>query len=220
VRVTEGDLRLHVRKQLPGERFLVELPDGEVEVRGTTFEVTVREGKTTRVHVDEGVVSVRVHGVFTLSAGETWNAPSDAPSPRVATEPASRDEAAVTATRGSSPVAAAPAPEARPSHSRAGHEAVADAAVSRPADAAADAEFVEYERAIDAYRLGRFEQSASLMRAFQVRRRPCCARRLARRSQGALRDRRRARLVRRDAPPRAMMSRFSARDEGFVSSSP
>lgn len=56
VELDNGALRVHVRHQVPGERFLVVLPDGELEVRGTTFEVFVEGGATTRVHVDEGVV--------------------------------------------------------------------------------------------------------------------------------------------------------------------
>jgi len=72
----DGVLRLHVRPQVVGERFLVMLPDGELEVRGTTFEVSVEEGATTRVHVDEGVVDVRLRGrePRRLGAGETWSA--------------------------------------------------------------------------------------------------------------------------------------------------
>jgi len=70
----DGALRVHVRSQVAGERFLVMLPDGELEVRGTTFEVSVEHGATTRVHVEEGEVEVRLHGQETrrLTTGETW----------------------------------------------------------------------------------------------------------------------------------------------------
>jgi TolA-binding protein/anti-sigma factor RsiW len=78
VRLEDGTLKIHVRHQASGERFLVELPDGELEVRGTTFEVTVRAFKTERVSVDEGVVAVRVKAAGAereLRAGEAWDAP-------------------------------------------------------------------------------------------------------------------------------------------------
>ena len=79
----DGVLQLHVRPQAAGERFVVMVPDGELEVRGTTFEVSVAQGATTRVHVDEGVVEVRLQGRDTrrLEAGETWSATTGPASP-------------------------------------------------------------------------------------------------------------------------------------------
>jgi ferric-dicitrate binding protein FerR (iron transport regulator) len=69
-----GWVRIHVRPQREEERFLVALPDGELEVRGTTFDVTVEEGATTSVHVDEGVVELRLASQTParLAAGDTW----------------------------------------------------------------------------------------------------------------------------------------------------
>jgi TolA-binding protein len=78
VRIEDGAVRVHVRRQAEAERFLVVLPDGEIEVRGTTFDVTVEHGATTRVHVDEGVVELRIRGRGTtrLTADEAWNVPA------------------------------------------------------------------------------------------------------------------------------------------------
>ena len=85
VTLAQGTVTLHVRHQLPGNRFLVVVPDGEIEVRGTTFEVTVGNHKTSRVHVDDGTVFVRVGSdSVVLSAGDTW--PRAEPGP-VAPEP-------------------------------------------------------------------------------------------------------------------------------------
>jgi len=84
----DGVLRMHVRPQVLGERFLVTVPDGELEVRGTTFEVHVERGATTRVHVDEGVVEARLrgHAPRRLGAGDTWSvAASVANTPSVRT---------------------------------------------------------------------------------------------------------------------------------------
>jgi hypothetical protein len=84
VRLEAGSLSIHVRPQLPGERFVVVLPDGDLEVRGTTFDVTVKGDKTAEIHVAEGVVELRIDGypVRRLEAGGAWPAsatPSKAP---------------------------------------------------------------------------------------------------------------------------------------------
>jgi len=106
VALTGGSVRVHVRPQQDGERFLVSLPDGEIEVRGTTFDVSVAAGATARVHVDEGVVDLRLAGrdEVHLTAGDTWTA---APSQPVALKPqAARVQ---PATSVAAPVLAAPA---------------------------------------------------------------------------------------------------------------
>jgi hypothetical protein len=74
VYLTAGALRVHVRPQQRGERFLVELPDGQLEVRGTTFQVVVTDGATSYVHVDEGVVELRLRGseARLLGVGDSW----------------------------------------------------------------------------------------------------------------------------------------------------
>jgi TolA-binding protein len=75
-------LNLHVRHQRPSEHFFVDLPDGQIEVRGTTFRVEAHRGMTTRIDVTEGVVSVRLRGAdeIWIIAGESWTRP-DAPAP-------------------------------------------------------------------------------------------------------------------------------------------
>ncbi len=91
VRLDEGTLSVHVRPQLVYERFLVSVPDGEIEVRGTTFDVTVEGGKTTGVQVADGVVELRLAGwaVRRIGAGEAWpekaapDVEPQAPLPRV-----------------------------------------------------------------------------------------------------------------------------------------
>jgi hypothetical protein len=75
VRLEAGSLSIHVRHQQPGERFLVVLPDGDLEVRGTTFDVAVKDDRTRAVHVTEGVVELRIAGlpVRRLEAGGSWS---------------------------------------------------------------------------------------------------------------------------------------------------
>jgi TolA-binding protein len=115
----DGTIRVHVRPQQPGERFLVVLPDGEIEVRGTTFDVRVTRGATTLVHVDEGIVDLRLrgHDSVSLGVGATWSAapPTEAPQPEPTPAPA---------TQGSRPAMARPA---IPASSVDGAQAYADA---------------------------------------------------------------------------------------------
>jgi TolA-binding protein len=114
VDLENGTAFLEVRKQRPDEHFFVELPDGEIEVRGTKFEVTVEEHRTIQIHVVEGVVAfIRPNGdEVVLHANETWRrkepvAVASAPRPvappiahRVEEDHAPRDyEAAMAAYR-------------------------------------------------------------------------------------------------------------------------
>ena len=75
-----GSLKADVAKLAPDERFVVETADTEVEVRGTSFRVSVvpldatcGDGTTTRVAVYEGMVAVRRNGREEIvSKGEEW----------------------------------------------------------------------------------------------------------------------------------------------------
>jgi len=82
LRLDHGSLDLHVAKLGAGQRFLVQTPDAEVEVRGTVFTVQVvapdpacGAGTVTRVAVTEGVVAVRHEGEESrVPAGQAWPA--------------------------------------------------------------------------------------------------------------------------------------------------
>jgi len=75
-----GSVRAQVAKLADRARFIVNTPDAEVEVRGTSFRVAIVEadprcegGTVTRVSVDEGVVSVRHAGNEAhVAAGQRW----------------------------------------------------------------------------------------------------------------------------------------------------
>jgi hypothetical protein len=75
-----GSLRADVAKLAPSERFLVRTADSEVEVRGTSFRVSVvlpdpecGERTTTHVKVYEGIVVVRRNGhEESVEKGEEW----------------------------------------------------------------------------------------------------------------------------------------------------
>jgi TolA-binding protein len=116
-----GTLRVHVRAQRPGERFLVVLPDGELEVRGTTFEVSVVNQATASVRVDEGTVELRLRGrpAQRIGAGSDWTAPASLDG---------REPPPVTAAPSASPVVSARlARSERPRASDDGAPAYADA---------------------------------------------------------------------------------------------
>ncbi len=80
LRLNAGWIDLHVAKLASGQRFLVDTPDSEVEVRGTRFRVSVSlrdascgNGTATRVSVTEGRVVVRHASVeSSVVAGEQW----------------------------------------------------------------------------------------------------------------------------------------------------
>jgi ferric-dicitrate binding protein FerR (iron transport regulator) len=104
-----GMAAFHVEHVKPGARFLVAVPDGEVEVRGTRFVVDVADGHTRSIVVTEGAVAVRVAGFEgLLRAGERW--------PKVDTMPAATVAATSTSTSTSTSASAstsAPAAAAR-----------------------------------------------------------------------------------------------------------
>jgi TolA-binding protein len=168
--LTRGSLWLRVRHQTPSERVLVVVPDGEIEVRGTTFDVRVDDqSRTARVHVDDGVVSVRIgHDEATVRAGETW--PPRKPAgldraPVVSLAPTS--SSAVVAPNGRQPeppdTSSIQSPRSPPwRQSAASHVSPGPSADPDSREAA------DYALAIDTYRLGRFEQAADLLHAFAM----------------------------------------------------
>lgn len=76
VRLREGSITVEVSPLGEGERFRVIVGDGEVEVRGTAFDVTAVEDRLVEVRVLHGVVDVRPEGrpQVTLTAGMRWSA--------------------------------------------------------------------------------------------------------------------------------------------------
>lgn len=121
VRLQEGEVSFHVEHVAPDARFAVELPDGELEVRGTRFRVDVRDGRTLSVEVSEGAVELRVAGYRgVIPANGSWHAPpsrvsssSLADSPVPATSPPS--ESAEPSARTSAPPETPHEPSAAPS---------------------------------------------------------------------------------------------------------
>jgi ferric-dicitrate binding protein FerR (iron transport regulator) len=74
VRLAAGTASFSIHHLTPEQRFVVELPDGELEVRGTRFVIDVSGDRTRGVDVIEGLVMVRpILGRERLvGAGERW----------------------------------------------------------------------------------------------------------------------------------------------------
>jgi hypothetical protein len=77
--VARGTYAISVHPLRAGQRFVVELPEGELEVRGTRFVIEL-DSATRRVAVSEGLVVLRLsgHPERSLAAGQAWNAPPPA----------------------------------------------------------------------------------------------------------------------------------------------
>jgi anti-sigma factor RsiW len=149
-----GALAIHVSKLKPGQSFSLQLPDGELEVRGTRFTVQVGAERTEHVAVSEGRVALRVRGrpELLLGAGEAWRRTGDA---AVSSAP-SAVGAASTAPTSVSPPRAAPrssasvtstslAPERAVPPSPASDFAIAMASFSRGDFATAEQLFQRFE---------------------------------------------------------------------------
>ena len=77
----DGVAAFHVAHMTKGQQFVLELPDGELEVRGTRFIVRVHDGRTESVQVTEGFVALRIQGDAErlLHAGDDWSRSRDRP---------------------------------------------------------------------------------------------------------------------------------------------
>jgi ferric-dicitrate binding protein FerR (iron transport regulator) len=80
LRLGSGSFMLEVDKLTAVQRFVLELPDGELEVIGTHFGVRVEPEGTRRVEVTEGRVALRLRDALPMSlgAGESWTAEREA----------------------------------------------------------------------------------------------------------------------------------------------
>jgi hypothetical protein len=77
--VQRGHFELSVDKLHTGQRFLLDLPDGELEVQGTRFVVDADGTRTLAVTVSEGRVALRLRRAPSraLLAGERWTLAAD-----------------------------------------------------------------------------------------------------------------------------------------------
>jgi TolA-binding protein len=78
IRLIDGTVSVDVDKLREGERFRVVIGDAEVEVHGTTFDVTAKDDRLVAVRVISGEVEVRPMEAVTatLRPGEIWQKPA------------------------------------------------------------------------------------------------------------------------------------------------
>ena len=96
VELSAGTLLFRVARKPNDPHLLVRVPDGEIEDLGTTFSVTVQDGRTREIVVREGRVMFHRRGAAALHlvAGSTWTPPLEptaSPNPSVAAEPRAAD---------------------------------------------------------------------------------------------------------------------------------
>jgi len=122
-----GTLSIRVDHASFTGRLQVVLPDGELEDTGTTFTVSVEDGRTVRVAVAEGSVVLRLRGqpALAIAAGATWVPPGRSLPPIVPVSAPALGSAAPRAL--APPPLAATAPPARGSRHR--DPSLTDAAV-------------------------------------------------------------------------------------------
>jgi hypothetical protein len=156
--LSEGVAAFHVEHLARRERFVLALPDGELEVWGTRFVAEVQAGHTQSVSVTEGIVVLRIGAEpeRILRAAERW----------LRAPPAAVSEPAVTA----SPVAASslPPPASQPLAVPKGPrgQAVAVGPASDVPSARRAAANERFARAVAALEGGRNAEAESLFSAF------------------------------------------------------
>lgn len=143
-----GELGLTVSPLRSDQRFIVQLPDGELEIKGTRFTVAADGARTTSVRVFEGRVALRLrdHSPLLLNAGDSFPAPVSTPAV-IQPPPASTP---LPAKRAAEPQA----PEAP--------EAIADPALTeRPPPEST------FARAMTAFQAGDFGHADTLFEQFE-----------------------------------------------------
>ena len=118
VRLDDGRIELDVNPLAAGERFRVVTDAGEVEVRGTIFEVLAAHRSLRSVSVSRGRVEVRSGGgLAVLDPGDRWEqaaavdpAPAAPPAPPAPPAPAAPPAAAAPPARAAPPAVVAPRP--------------------------------------------------------------------------------------------------------------
>jgi TolA-binding protein len=171
VALRDGKASFHVEHLEGSARFVVALPDGELEVRGTRFVVDVRGAQTRAVVVEEGVVALSVAGFSgLLGAGERWPveevAPAVEPSALAGEPVASSTPLPVAPER--APASAAPSARTPPSPRAGPRFAEAMAAYSSGDYGRADGLFAAFVR--DFPRDGRSEDATFLRADARARR--------------------------------------------------
>jgi ferric-dicitrate binding protein FerR (iron transport regulator) len=159
-----GRFELSVRHLSQGQRFVLVLPDGELEVQGTRFVVEVDGARTLSVSVTEGRVALRVReragSLLVLGAGERFSSEALAAPPAGSAPPPPADTGSPLAAPAPSPNDAAPTASSDPSMAPASSAARSDSESSGGA---------EFKRAMSAFSSGNYGEAEKLFQAFAAR---------------------------------------------------
>jgi ferric-dicitrate binding protein FerR (iron transport regulator) len=149
LQLQRGAVLVSVGKLQVGQSFVIELPDGELEVRGTRFAVEADGAQTSRVAVEEGRVALRLVGSpeLLLGAGQSWQ------------RPLSQAKHAPEAVDASD--ANAPGPEASVHAARPKGVAAPSTFASKPASAS------DFAAAMESYTRGDFATAEQLFQRFE-----------------------------------------------------
>jgi hypothetical protein len=169
--LADGVAAFHVEHVGPSLRFLLALPDGEIEVRGTRFIVQVAGGRTQSVDVAEGVVVLRMRGDVErqLVAGERWTAPplaaAAAEKTRELETPLPGPVKTIAHALGPPPAPASPAPRPRAELEGSSSSAASSDAVRLDVQGAASERFAS---AIAAFQAARYAQADGHLASFAL----------------------------------------------------
>jgi hypothetical protein len=171
VSLRDGTVSIHVAKLDSEQRFVLVLPDAELEVHGTRFTVHVAEGRTTSVSVSEGNVSLAWSSGARqiLAAGESWQASEthSALEPTARAESSSDSRQSAVVPPSSRPPSPTPVQRRRVSASAPASASAQESALdSSRSPEAAGAAFAEAMRAFSS---GSYERADSLLARFRDR---------------------------------------------------
>jgi TolA-binding protein len=157
-----GRFELEVDKLERRQRFLLELPDGELEVKGTRFVVDVDGVRTQNVRVLEGRVALRLRGrePLLLDGGQSWPdagakaaPPTASPSARASVPTSERTTPKPKAVTGSPQRVTGPADE-KP---------------AAPAPSATPTAATDFAQSMAAFSAGDYGRAEQLFDAFETR---------------------------------------------------
>ena len=175
LRLGGGSFLFEVDKLTAVQRFVLELPDGELEVIGTHFGVRVEPEGTRRVEVTEGRVALRLRDALPISlgAGESWTAEREAARAAAASSVPAAASSVPAPEPTSSPAPAAAAPSERsPARARQTTLPETKRALESPSGeqaATAGTHDDDFARAMAAFAAGDYGQAERLFQDFERR---------------------------------------------------
>lgn len=160
LQLASGEVKIHVSSLKAGQSFILILPDGDLEVRGTRFTVAAGAAGTERVMVSEGRVALRISGrpELVLSAGDSWQSGGVLPAPSAAVPVPAQE-----------PAAPRPKPRARSSASAPSTQPAASSSAAPRSDALDSSPATDFALAMASFSRGDFATAEQLFLRFEAR---------------------------------------------------